>query len=366
MAIWIWVALPLFASGQYIQPRLDTRDALMVHDLWEVEIYSHQPAGDYYFLSWKLFDHNGVLLAEAKSQSFLLQAIHYDFNENAAANSPREINFVSNEFRKKCEQTGNMIPAGNYSIGYVLYRTVAGCNWTGTVAAQLNYPIQIGYYNEIELLWPFNGDTIHETCPLLKWLPLSYTGDVQDQEYYLVVCEVFPGQTKELALMYNPPLFYQQLKEVSLLYPLYAQKLEPAKTYTWQVKALQGPKVICHSEVWQFTIAGSFADDPATVEPGLFFTLHTDPQPSTWVTAEGDYLFFTVTTGKNVNQQIDYTVYDNNRANEAVLTGRKYAMTISYGKNLYSLPINKLQHDGHYTLHVKTADGVGYLHFVKK
>jgi hypothetical protein len=161
-------------------------------------------------------------------------------------------------------------------------------------------------------------------------------------------------------------LFYQQLKEVSLLYPLYAQKLEPAKTYSWQVKALKGQKMICSSEVWQFTLAGSFAEEPAAGEPGLFFTLHADPQPSTWVVCEGDYLFFTVVTGKNVNRQIDYVICDNNNANEAVLSGSKYPMTITYGKNLYSLPVNKLQRDGHYTLHVKTHDGEGYLHFVKK
>lgn len=354
--------------SQTIVPRFEAGDALTIQQLWDVEIDCPVNPANTFFLFWNICGKDGSVLMEAKSKTFSINDTKYLFIEDQANNSPYHYNFTDNDWRKKCENTGSIIPSEIYTINYTLYRTSPGCNWTGIVTAQLIYPLLIQYFNSLDLVFPFNFDTLTETSPMFKWLPLipASAGGYDKTEYLITVTEVLPGQIPEHSIIYNPAVFYETVANTYTPYPVYSKKLEPGKTYAWQVKALENKRDVAVSELWVFSVYKQKPDEITDDETQVFLTLSSEPVPDKWVYVEGNYLYFTVETEKNVSKNVNYSINDAQSNNNIVISGKKQPITITYGKNLYSLPVQNLKKGNKYSLQVKTDSDTRYINFIKK
>jgi len=350
-------------NAQYITAGYHAGEGLGIQQLWDVSIHLPVINGKFYYLTFNLTDKNGAVLLEAKSKTFKITESTYHFSDNITANSPYEYNYLNQEWRRSCEKTGNIIPAGNYMVNYVLYETTQGCNWTGIVSFQITIPLNIQYYNSLDLVFPYDNDTIYDSYPLLKWLQLI--PEVSDVEYLLTITELLAGQNKELSMVYNPFLYNEKTINTDISYPLFARKLEKGKSYSWQVKAIKDNRIVTESEIWVFTIGSNQQDTIIEENPDVFLTLNPEPIPSHWVNIKGDYLYFTVKTEFDVNRNVNYAIYSSSSENSIVISGKKSPLTIEYGKNLYSLSVADLKNNGKYSLHVKTDAGTQYLNFIK-
>lgn len=372
MVRWIMISVSVLQTvccySQAIIPRFESGDALTIQQLWDIEIDCPVNPANTFFLSWNICEKDGSVLMEAKSKTFNINGTKYLFIEDQATNSPYHYNFTDNDWRKKCEKTGSIIPSGVYTINYTLYRTSPGCNWTGIITAQLTYPLQIQYFNSLNLVYPFNFDTLIETNPMFKWLPLipASAGSYNNIEYFITVTEVLLGQIPEHSIIYNPAIYYETVANTYTPYPVYSRKLEPGKTYAWQVKAMDNKNVVAVSELWVFSVYMQKPDEIDDNEPPVFLTLRSEPAPDKWVYVEGNYLYFTIETEKNVSKNVNYSIYDAQKNNSVVISGKKQPITITYGKNLYSLPVQKLKKGNKYSLEVKTDSETRYLNFIKK
>jgi len=78
--------------------------------------------------------------------------------------------------------------------------------------------------------------------PTFQWTPVV-SRDHPRPTYVLRIAEMLPGQTPEQALNAGRPLLDRELiGRTTFPYPASAPKLEPGKTYAWQVQALAMPR----------------------------------------------------------------------------------------------------------------------------
>lgn len=109
-------------------------------------------------------------------------------------------------------------------------------------------------YSPPMLIYPFNGQELSNTTPVLSWLA-PVPNAIDGIKYSIKLVEQFEGQTVQEALMRN--LSRMQVGDLSLTsmpYPSDALPLEVDKTYAWQVEAFVGSTNIGRTEVWSFKV----------------------------------------------------------------------------------------------------------------
>lgn len=109
-------------------------------------------------------------------------------------------------------------------------------------------------YSPPMLIYPFNGQELSNTTPVLSWLA-PVPNAIDGIKYSIKLVEQFEGQTAQEALMRNPSrMQVGDLSLTSMPYPSDALPLEVDKTYAWQVEAFVGSTNIGHTEVWSFKV----------------------------------------------------------------------------------------------------------------
>lgn len=104
----------------------------------------------------------------------------------------------------------------------------------------------------IQLVVPFNNDSIEVLNPLLQWEGINIPFGIP---YRVRVTEIYYGQDPLVAIEMNPPNLEFQSEQNLLIYPPDAQPLKYNNRYAWQVMAIDKSKIMATSEVWVFTIA---------------------------------------------------------------------------------------------------------------
>lgn len=213
---------------------------------------------DNYHINIRIFDVSKGLLIEAQSKSFT-SAGSVNFNTtNSAQLSPFSYPFKSSTAIESIIQRGGLFPAGSYRVDYLLYGNTGGAS-TKLTDYTLNHVVIMP--SVLQLVSVFDKDTLKEEQPTFMWLPASATqtvGSIESQQEYkmtytISVAEILTNQTPYMAITSNPQFFYQTgLENTMILYPFSARKLEPCKTYAWQVKGTINNQTIIASEVWTF------------------------------------------------------------------------------------------------------------------
>ncbi|MFN4233844.1 MAG: hypothetical protein ACK4IK_03455 [Bacteroidia bacterium] len=108
----------------------------------------------------------------------------------------------------------------------------------------------------INLISPFDKDTIATKYPLLTWVHSEPFDLLSPNEFFkLKVCEIKKGQSAETAISTNVPVYFKNhLTSHFVQYPTDAIDLEDGKSYAWQVQRISQNNVITQTEVWSFVL----------------------------------------------------------------------------------------------------------------
>jgi len=140
-------------------------------------------------------------------------------------------------------------PIGDYEYCFTLNFTDKG----NDAVAEQCFDMQLVPFAELNLIEPYNKDTICDKRPMLSWQPLLPA--IQGSSYQLVLSEVKKDQNAVEALSYNLPLVNQSHIIANILpYPPIAKELEQGKTYVWQVTAYKEQTILNRSEIWTFKV----------------------------------------------------------------------------------------------------------------
>ena len=108
------------------------------------------------------------------------------------------------------------------------------------------------YY--LDLVRPWNGDSIDEVRPALTWTlsgPDAWVSGADVRIVLVPMDKVKPAQ----ALASQRPLFMvPHVKERTMPYPAGIPDLERGKCYAWQAELLDGRRVVDRSEPWGFCV----------------------------------------------------------------------------------------------------------------
>jgi len=175
-------------------------------------------------------------------------------------------------------------PEGDYDYCFQLFE---GAGHNGGLLEEQCFSYDLQPFSALQLIQPYEHDTICDTRPALSWQPLipAITGTM----YRLLLVEVKAGQPRAEALRMNLAVINQrQIPLPILLYPSLANPLEEGKTYAWQVAAYKNELLLAESEMWSFTVGCEKA--PTAPMPEAFRTLE-DLAKGNFYIARGQILF---------------------------------------------------------------------------
>ncbi|MCL4281686.1 MAG: hypothetical protein KJZ58_05415 [Flavobacteriales bacterium] len=107
----------------------------------------------------------------------------------------------------------------------------------------------------LDLVQPWDGDTIDETRPPLTWMLSGPTASLAPADIRLVLVPLPQGKKPGQAVATERPLFMlPHVQERTIQYPAGVADLERGKCYAWQVERLDGTRVVDRSEPWGFCV----------------------------------------------------------------------------------------------------------------
>jgi len=116
--------------------------------------------------------------------------------------------------------------------------------------------IESEYSEFLNLVYPFDGDTVSTHLPVLSWM--NSTGKAicsGEMEYVIRLTKIGNGQTPEQAMNMNPIQWSLRcLNSFQVNYPISAIALEDGKSYAWQVQQYNEGKVVNTTDVWKFVV----------------------------------------------------------------------------------------------------------------
>ena len=147
---------------------------------------------------------------------------------------------------------GPFLPLGSYIACYTVSRDGHDAGAIATECVRINStPLSPPLLNT-----PANKAVLQTPAPQLTWTPPTPINMFNDLSYNLLVTEVMQGQAPSEAIVYNTPLFTStNIKTPYSTYSSAYTKLQPGKTYAWQVVANNGDNYAAATEVWTFSLA---------------------------------------------------------------------------------------------------------------
>jgi hypothetical protein len=107
----------------------------------------------------------------------------------------------------------------------------------------------------LDLVDPWNGDTIDEERPVLSWMLSGPPSDMANADIRLVLVPKELGSSPSRALATGRPLFMlPHVVERFVPYPVGVPGLERGKCYAWQAERLESGRVVDRSEPWAFCV----------------------------------------------------------------------------------------------------------------
>ncbi|MEN9303798.1 MAG: hypothetical protein RL264_2227 [Bacteroidota bacterium] len=116
--------------------------------------------------------------------------------------------------------------------------------------------LELAAQDPINLITPFDEDTICNYHPTFAWSILGSPVFSNERDYYqIVVVALNEGQNASAGILSNTPLLrVDHLTSTQQFYPYDAPALEDGKSYAWQVQKVENNQVVSTSEAWKFTL----------------------------------------------------------------------------------------------------------------
>lgn len=238
--------------------------------------------------------------------------------------------------------------------------TLAGVD----VSDQLCDDIEAENTSFLYLVSPPDKEEIETFNPLLIWTHSEpFTSQPASESYRMVVAEMLPDQSPEVAINTNVPVYMKNnLTMHQVQYPFDAKALQPGKQYAWQVQQLSSGVIVNKTEAWQFHYKKP--DD----KPGKNYTyLRQNLDGSTYYAVDEKIYFKFDEPYYTAESKLIAKIYDANRKayepeaknevkkqNESVI---KYT-----GTNLFTMDLSSFHlSSGIYNLEVTDEKGKIYL-----
>lgn len=226
---------------------------------------------------------------------------------------------------------GSFLPLGSYIACYTITRIIGdGPEEIARECVRIN----VSPLSPPLLTTPEDRSTITLSYPQFTWMPPTPLNMFDNLQYDISVAEVQPGQSPGEAILYNSPLYVSgRLKQPYTVYPSTYARLEPGKTYAWQVTARNSGSYAAATEAWTFTIG---KDSTVTVKEAVsYLELKGSEERAGISYIKGNTLY------------IKYYSYD--QAREAVVSLRgndkqllkEIKQQILYGDNFLTIPLGK-------------------------
>lgn len=147
--------------------------------------------------------------------------------------------------------------------------------------------LQVEEFLFLDLVQPWDGDTIEETRPALTWMMAGSGPSLTTADIRLVLVPERDGRTPAQSLAAERPLFMlPHVKERTVPFPVGVAELERGKCYAWQVERLEGSRIVDRSEPWGFCVRRTVVPDA-----NKYVLLRTDGKQTIYQATE-DRLFF--------------------------------------------------------------------------
>lgn len=233
----------------------------------------------------------GIPVLEILSQPFIL-------NEGSVQSLNNKLSLVSvnysNDYIGEFINTHKSLPQGKYTYCCFLQPVSGG---TDVSVEEFCEDLESDINHSINLISPYNRDTINTIYPLLIWNTLPFNKKLSNGEYYqLIVCEIVTDQNPEEAILINKPvLAVENLKNTQLNYPPNEEKLRTGYQYAWQVSKVVQNEIIATSEVWAF-----FIDEPRSVPQSYIIPKKSEDAGFFYLKENKFYVKFTEPAENNI------------------------------------------------------------------
>lgn len=343
----------------------NTESYFSIENLWDIELISSNSGNGYYFITLKLMNENYQLLYKSKTQSFQIKNNPFSLLANIGVISPLQSEWIDANYYNSIKKSGGMLLPGKYYVEYTLLSTVAGCNWAGEVLFKKVFPLSIEYFNQIELVFPPNEDTLYTTFPNFMWLPLApYQAGIR---YHIKVAEVTTEKPEQSIFLNIPYLNISSYSDHQLLYPASARKLEKNKKYVWMVDALnEKNEILATSRPFSFYIKDTPAKDTLHLHPSFSYLEITDNIQDRWIDISNDTLFIAY-RHKGKNQDVLTIQFKKlNPPETSKVKNIQHGIRLNNGTNLYTLLLSDIQ-EGIYEVKIfNSYDQITYKFYLKK
>lgn len=107
----------------------------------------------------------------------------------------------------------------------------------------------------LDLVQPWNGDTLDELRPALTWQLTGTPAAVNDADVRITLALMPRGTSAAQALAGEVPVFrLDRVMERTLAYPPGMPDLQRGQCYAWQAERIAGGRVVDRSDPWSFCI----------------------------------------------------------------------------------------------------------------
>lgn len=281
--------------------------------------------------------------------------------------SPLTFLFTAASLNRQMLDAGGYFPDGEYEVQYEWYATG---NSGQELLASTGTQVSAAIFPPVLLFQVGDKDTIEQKYPLFTWsglldVPQGNDGTGEFAVTYTIgLAELFPGQSVEHAMLYNPKYHIQDnLTTTTFPYPVSARELADSATYAWQVHAVRDKQVLASSEVWSFTYRKKKRKEP---QIGIV-SMHKE-KGYKWTKAQLNRIRFSYVEdyGGGGEQPVECVLLDAN--GKEVVTGAQTGLKAEKGLNIYELnlcPSGLDLRNGNYLIRLKSLNGeYWFLRFV--
>ena len=265
---------------------------------------------------------------------------------------PIQYNVLNNTYTVNSNPDG-FLPVGTFTVCFSILKR--NTEVFDKVAEECE-TIQIEPASPPFLNSPDDQAEIELAQPLFIWLPPTPAHLFNNLSYNLKLVEVNKNQNSSDALQNNLPLLNQSyISNTSFQYPASLQKLDTAKLYAWQVKALNNMLAISNSEIFTFRLKKQ--NEVSVKEANVYVTLKGLNEVP-FAVCSGVLRYEYVNTYNN--SIIHFELIDvSSKVNEKIILSEENQI-VSYGQNFLQLDFanNKNLKNNHiYQLQVSGAKG---------
>ena len=124
--------------------------------------------------------------------------------------------------------------------------------------------VEVEDYGTLDLVYPWDGDTIEDDRPVLSWTRLDGKPSASvPAGYRLVLVEMRPGMDANASMQVGRPLFIAPgLTSYFVPYPNGVPSLVAGKCYAWEVQRTSGASISDRTGPWSFCLRKEDAPTP--------------------------------------------------------------------------------------------------------